>query len=49
MGNQQKAEFINGNVGIRIFWVGHGEISSKSRFMPEGQVCPDFPEFSNPT
>jgi hypothetical protein len=30
MSNQRKAKFVNKNFGIQCFWVGHGEISSKS-------------------
>jgi hypothetical protein len=48
MSNQRKAAFVNGDFHMQCFWASHGKISPKSSFMLEGQVSPDFPEFSNP-
>jgi hypothetical protein len=48
MGNRREAVLINGIFHMQSFWKGHGKILPKSRFMPEGQVCPVSPQFSNP-
>jgi hypothetical protein len=41
--NHRKADLVNDNFGIQSFHGSHGEISSRDRFMPKGQVCPEFP------
>jgi hypothetical protein len=42
MSNQKKYEFIGDIFGIQSFWGGHGEILSKTGFIQEGAICPDF-------
>jgi hypothetical protein len=48
MSNQWEPMFVSGVFRIQCFWGGHGEISPNFLFVPKGQVCPFFPEFSKP-